>query len=154
MSSRTYLSKTWHVSSVTTKSTRFLRWRKKIMNLRLRWHIHRNKDTAVKKKTESVLGQIARHNVRQHVTVTWVFQLIRNKRCQQQTGENRCPVQMLFIVTWQLRRMLFKRSPKTSLCRMFYVYIRLWEISEIFPSVFDAVRFSDYLQARKTGSKI
>lgn len=50
-------------------------------------------------KTKSVSGQIARRDaVRRHVTVTRAFQLIRNKRCQRQTDENRCRVQMLFIV--------------------------------------------------------
>ena len=50
-------------------------------------------------KTKSMSGQIARRNVvRQHVTVTRAFQLIRNKRCQRQTDGNRCRVQMLLIV--------------------------------------------------------
>lgn len=64
-------------------------------------------------KTKSVPGQIARRDVvRRHVTVTRAFQLIRNKRCQRQTDENRCRVQMLFIVkhVGNPRRMLFKRS--------------------------------------------
>lgn len=59
--------------------------------------VGRNEGRTRKKKRK--VCQIARRDaVRRHVTVTRAFQLIRNKRCQRQTDENQCRVQMLFIV--------------------------------------------------------
>lgn len=97
-----------------TKSSRssIILMKRKKMELTIWWPIP-VETKAMKKKTKSMSGQIVRRDtVRWHVTVTRAIQLIRNKRCQRQTDENRCRVQMLFIVkhVCNPRRMLFKRS--------------------------------------------